>query len=153
MRASLSRDRREGNAVSPRAQTTLGGSHKFRLPLQPLSAGCWSGFFGQWKWRARGPQSHPRPVSASDARIAARKRESDSMYRRCPSANIVSNASDDLPEPESPVNTTILLRGIETVTFFKLCVRAPLTIISSLIPASFSVFVPSRCAPPFAVRG
>ena len=31
---------------------------------------------------------------------------SDSMYLRCPSAYMVSNASDDLPEPESPVKTT-----------------------------------------------
>ena len=29
------------------------------------------------------------------------------MNFRCPSAKIVSNASDDFPEPESPVNTTI----------------------------------------------
>src|SRR3989338_249836 len=59
--------------------------------------------------------------------------ESDSTYRRCPSAKIVSNAKDDFPLPESPVKTTILFRGISTVMFFRLCVRAPLTII---LPAS-----------------
>jgi len=36
-----------------------------------------------------------------------------------------SNASDDLPEPESPVITTNLSRGISRFTFFKLWVRAP----------------------------
>jgi len=43
----------------------------------------------------------------------------------------VSKARDDLPEPERPVKTIILLRGISTVMFFRLCVRAPLTIIRS----------------------
>jgi len=57
--------------------------------------------------------------------------ESDSMYRRCPSAKIVSNARDDLPDPESPVKAMILLRGISTLIFLRLCVRAPLTIILS----------------------
>ena len=37
------------------------------------------------------------------------------MYRRCPSAYIVSNASEDLPEPERPVKTTSLFLGIFTV--------------------------------------
>src|SRR3989344_9697457 len=57
--------------------------------------------------------------------------ESDSTYRRCPSAKMVSNAKDDFPLPESPVNTTILLRGISTVTSLRLWVRAPFTIIFS----------------------
>src|SRR5712692_7185863 len=38
---------------------------------------------------------------------------------------MVSKASDDLPEPESPVNTTRRSRGIERLTFFRLCSRAP----------------------------
>src|SRR3989344_1377441 len=63
--------------------------------------------------------------------------ESDSTYFRCPSAKIVSNANDDFPEPESPVNTTILFRGISTVIFFKLWVFAPLTIILPA-PSEFS---------------
>src|SRR3989344_2090135 len=57
--------------------------------------------------------------------------ESDSTYLRCPSAKMVSNASDDFPLPERPVNTTILLRGISTEIFFRLCVRAPFTMILS----------------------
>ena len=49
-----------------------------------------------------------------------------SAYRRCPSAYNVSIASDDLPDPDTPVITINLRRGISTVTFFKLCMRAPL---------------------------
>src|SRR3989338_5996374 len=59
--------------------------------------------------------------------------ESDSTYLRWPSAKIVSKAKDDFPEPESPVKTTILFRGISTVMFFRLCVLAPLT---TILPAS-----------------
>jgi hypothetical protein len=51
--------------------------------------------------------------------------DSDSTYRRCPSAKIVSNASDDLPEPETPVMTTSLSRGMSTSMFLRLCSRAP----------------------------
>ena len=52
------------------------------------------------------------------------------MYLRCPSAKIVSKASDDLPLPDKPVNTTSLSRGIVTLTLFKLFSFAFLTIIS-----------------------
>src|SRR6476469_9931641 len=38
---------------------------------------------------------------------------------------MVSNASDDLPEPDRPVNTTRALRGRSSVMFFRLCSRAP----------------------------
>src|SRR5512140_3565716 len=40
---------------------------------------------------------------------------------------MVSKASDDLPEPDNPVITTSLLRGISTSMFFRLCTRAPRT--------------------------
>src|SRR5579864_3158885 len=43
---------------------------------------------------------------------------------------MVSKASEDLPDPDSPVMTTSLSRGIETSTFFRLCSRAPRTRIS-----------------------
>src|SRR4029079_5070898 len=39
---------------------------------------------------------------------------------------MVSNASDDLPEPDRPVITTSLSRGISTSMFLRLCSRAPL---------------------------
>src|SRR5215210_5877771 len=42
---------------------------------------------------------------------------------------MVSKASEDLPLPESPVTTTMTSRGSETVTFFRLCSRAPRTTI------------------------
>src|ERR1700682_546132 len=45
---------------------------------------------------------------------------------------MVSKASDDLPEPESPVKTTSLSRGIESVTFFRLCSRAPRIVMWSI---------------------
>src|SRR5690349_16800101 len=41
---------------------------------------------------------------------------------------MVSKASDDLPEPLSPVITVSVLRGISTEMFFKLCWRAPRTV-------------------------
>src|SRR5687767_13049820 len=44
---------------------------------------------------------------------------------------MVSKASDDLPEPLSPVITTSLSRGISNVRFFKLCSRAPPSLIQS----------------------
>src|SRR6476646_8795409 len=40
---------------------------------------------------------------------------------------MVSNASDDLPEPDRPVMTTSLSRGIWMSMFLRLCSRAPLT--------------------------
>src|SRR5215213_2094250 len=42
---------------------------------------------------------------------------------------MVSNASDDLPDPDSPVMTTSASRGIATVTSLRLCSRAPVTTI------------------------
>src|ERR1044071_1796205 len=41
---------------------------------------------------------------------------------------MVSKASDDLPEPLSTVITVSVLRGISTEMFFKLCWRAPRTV-------------------------
>src|ERR1700693_2864644 len=38
---------------------------------------------------------------------------------------MVSNASEDLPEPESPVKTIKRSRGSSSETFFRLCSRAP----------------------------
>src|SRR5437870_13663505 len=38
---------------------------------------------------------------------------------------MVSNASDDFPEPLSPVITTSRSRGMSSVRFFRLCSRAP----------------------------
>jgi hypothetical protein len=37
----------------------------------------------------------------------------------------VSNASDDFPDPETPLTTVSLPCGISQSMFFRLCVRAP----------------------------
>src|SRR5579859_3209533 len=42
---------------------------------------------------------------------------------------MVSKASEDLPEPLRPVITVRVLRGISTEMFFRLCWRAPRTVI------------------------
>ena len=60
--------------------------------------------------------------------------EKVSMYRRWPSAKIVSKAKDDLPEPLKPVITVSFFLGIDTLMFFRLCTRAPTT---SIFPSSF----------------
>src|SRR5215469_8987267 len=41
---------------------------------------------------------------------------------------MVSKAREDLPEPLRPVMTVKVLRGISTEMFFKLCWRAPRTV-------------------------
>src|SRR5579864_7231723 len=46
---------------------------------------------------------------------------------------MVSNASDDLPDPESPVKTTSLSLGIDRVTFLRLCSRAPRIVMCSVV--------------------
>src|SRR5918998_612286 len=53
---------------------------------------------------------------------------------------MVSKASEDFPLPERPVTTTMTSRGSETVTFFRLCSRAPRT----TIWLSAILFSPSR---------
>src|SRR3989304_10052524 len=45
---------------------------------------------------------------------------------------MVSKASDDLPEPESPVNTISRLRGSSSEMFFRLRARAPLMTMESV---------------------
>src|ERR1700734_2402951 len=50
---------------------------------------------------------------------------------------MVSNASEDLPEPDNPVNTTSLSRGISRSTFFRLCSRAPRMVIARLAEPEF----------------
>jgi hypothetical protein len=50
---------------------------------------------------------------------------------------MVSKASDDFPEPLRPVMTVSEFRGIRTLTFLRLCCRAPETVISSSILVFF----------------
>jgi hypothetical protein len=51
----------------------------------------------------------------------------DSKYRRCASAYKVPNASEDFPDPDTPVKTTNALRGTSTSTSCRLFSRAPRT--------------------------
>src|SRR6202012_4690255 len=48
---------------------------------------------------------------------------------------MVSKASEDLPEPDSPVNTTSLSRGISTSMFLRSCSRAPRMVIARWLEA------------------
>src|SRR5664280_2021240 len=53
--------------------------------------------------------------------------DSDSTYRRWPSAKMVSNARLDLPDPDNPVKTISASRGRSRLTSRRLCSRAPRT--------------------------
>src|SRR5271154_5953390 len=55
---------------------------------------------------------------------------------------MVSKASDDLPEPERPVITVRVLRGISTLIFLRLCCRAPRT--TSLVRPMVSAELPPQ---------
>src|ERR1051326_2714888 len=46
---------------------------------------------------------------------------------------MVSKASEDFPDPLSPVITVKVFRGISTSIFFRLCCRAPCTVMRSSI--------------------
>src|SRR5215470_4507808 len=54
-----------------------------------------------------------------------------SLIRRCDSAAIVSNTSELLPEPETPVNTVSRRLGSATLMSLRLLTRAPWTRIRS----------------------
>src|SRR5829696_8069577 len=51
---------------------------------------------------------------------------------------MVSKAREDLPEPERPVITVKRSRGMSTLMFFRLCWRAPLTLMRSMAIAKIS---------------
>src|SRR5215831_17789579 len=59
---------------------------------------------------------------------------------------MVSKASDDFPDPLNPVMTVSVFRGISTSIFFRLCCRAPCTVMRSnigLVLVRFSGNAPS----------
>src|SRR6476659_6899219 len=64
-----------------------------------------------------------------------------SLISRCDSAAIVSNTSELLPEPETPVNTVSQRFGISTLTSLRLFTRAPCTRIRSWLPAPGSALL------------
>src|SRR5215213_1695011 len=51
---------------------------------------------------------------------------------------MVSKAREDLPDPERPVITVKRSRGMSTLMFFRLCWRAPLTLMRSMAIAKTS---------------
>src|SRR6267378_2875863 len=55
---------------------------------------------------------------------------------------MVSKASDDFPEPDSPVKTTSLSRGMVRSMSFRLCSRAPVITISVCWPRGPGVSLP-----------
>src|SRR6185369_6374892 len=57
---------------------------------------------------------------------------------------MVSKASEDLPDPESPVMTVSRLRGMETEMSLRLCSRAPRTTKNSLAIAPKATRSPGR---------
>src|ERR1039457_6030137 len=59
-----------------------------------------------------------------------------SLIIHCDSAAIVSNTSELLPEPETPVNTVSRRFGISTLTSLRLFTRAPCTRIKSWLSAT-----------------
>ena len=67
-----------------------------------------------------GLSSRPRNRLAYD--------DKDSTYLRCPSAKIVSKTNVLLPDPEGPVTTTSLSRGISTSIDLRLFSSAFLTL-------------------------
>ena len=60
---------------------------------------------------------------------------------------MVSNASDDLPEPETPVTTVRVLCGISKSMFFRLWTRAPRTMMLSFAMAQETDGSPARRNP------
>src|SRR6476661_3803958 len=54
---------------------------------------------------------------------------------RCDSAAMVPKTSDDLPDPETPVNTVTRRLGISTLTSLRLFCRAPWTRMRSWLSA------------------
>src|SRR5688500_16417278 len=60
---------------------------------------------------------------------------------------MVSKASEDLPDPDSPVITTSWSRGSSTSMFLRLCSRAPRTMIRSLAMTAYCVSPTRHCQP------
>ncbi len=87
------------------------------------------GFFEVDFWSIETAGDRPSMKSTSGLSIWPRNwrayAESDSTYRRWPSAKMVSKARLDLPEPDSPVKTISESRGRSSEMSLRLCSRAP----------------------------
>src|ERR1019366_7843157 len=64
-------------------------------------------------------------LSASAPAAGLSSSASRALWRASRERKITSWTSVDLPEPETPVTTTIMPSGIATSMFFRLCTRAP----------------------------
>src|SRR3569833_2540149 len=62
-----------------------------------------------------------------------------SLISRWLSAAMVSNTSDDLPDPDTPVNTVIFRFGISRETFLRLFSRAPRISIDPYALSDFAI--------------
>ena len=82
------------------------------------------------------PSSTSTSGRAKDGMKPCRNALYVSLISRCDSAAMVPNTSDDLPEPETPVNTVSRRLGNSTLTSFKLFDRAPRTRIRSWVSAA-----------------
>lgn len=69
-----------------------------------------------------------------------------SLISRCDSAAMVSNTSELLPEPDTPVNTVSRRLGISTLTSLRLFSRAPCTRIRSWLSAAGAALAASMRA-------
>ena len=85
--------------------------------------------------RAAGLAIAPRNCLAYDENV--------SRYLRRPSRAIVSNASEDLPDPDTPVMTVSVPCGTRTSTHFRLCSCAPVTTMASRAARNVSSVVTS----------
>src|SRR6476660_3737573 len=85
----------------------------------------------------------PSSTSTSGRAIDGMKPCTNALYvsliSRCDSAAMVPNTSDDLPDPETPVNTVSRRLGIATLTSFRLFTRAPWTRIRSWLSAGWGL--------------
>ena len=83
----------------------------------------------------------PSSTSTSGRAVVGRKPWTNALYvsltRRCDSAAMVPNASELLPEPETPVNTVRRRLGRTTLTSLRLLTRAPCTRIRSWVSAGW----------------
>jgi hypothetical protein len=59
---------------------------------------------------------------------------------------MVSDTIDDLPDPDTPVNTVILFLGMSRETLRRLCSRAPRTRIVSVKVSGMPTTMPERMA-------
>src|SRR3954454_12571131 len=84
------------------------------------------------------PSSRSTSGRANDGMKPCTKALYVSLISRWDSAAIVSNTSELLPEPETPVNTVSRRFGISTLTSLRLFTRAPTTRIRSWLSASGS---------------